>query len=52
MGADILFAPPVDEVYPAGFATTVTVSGVADALEGAHPARATSTAWRRSWPSC
>ncbi len=35
-GADILFTPPVDEVYPAGFATTVTVSGIADVLEGAH----------------
>jgi pantoate--beta-alanine ligase len=35
-GADILFAPTVDEVYPAGFATTVTVSGIADVLEGAH----------------
>ena len=35
-GADILFAPPVVEVYPDGFATTVTVSGIADVLEGAH----------------
>ncbi len=35
-GADVLFAPPVEEVYPAGFATTVTVSGIADVLEGAH----------------
>lgn len=35
-GADILFAPHVDEVYPAGFATTVTVAGIADVLEGAH----------------
>lgn len=35
-GADILFAPDVEAVYPAGFATTVTVSGVADVLEGAH----------------
>ncbi len=35
-GADILFAPTVEEVYPAGFATTVTVSGLADVLEGAH----------------
>jgi pantoate--beta-alanine ligase len=35
-GTDILFAPPVEEVYPAGFATTVTVSGIADVLEGAH----------------
>lgn len=35
-GADILFAPPVAEVYPAGYATTVTVAGIADVLEGAH----------------
>lgn len=35
-GADILFAPAVQEVYPAGFATAVTVSGIADVLEGAH----------------
>lgn len=35
-GADILFAPPVAEVYPDGFSTTVTVSGIADVLEGAH----------------
>jgi pantoate--beta-alanine ligase len=35
-GADILFAPTVAEVYPAGFATTVTVAGIADVLEGAH----------------
>ena len=35
-GADILFAPEVDEVYPSGFATKVTVSGIADVLEGAH----------------
>jgi pantoate--beta-alanine ligase len=35
-GTDILFAPPVDQVYPAGFATTVSVSGIADVLEGAH----------------
>lgn len=35
-GADLLFAPEVAEVYPAGYATTITVSGVADVLEGAH----------------
>ena len=35
-GADILFAPAVEDVYPAGFATTITVSGIADVLEGAH----------------
>jgi pantoate--beta-alanine ligase len=33
-GADVLFAPPAEEVYPDGFATTVTVSGLSDVLEG------------------
>jgi pantoate--beta-alanine ligase len=36
-GADLLFAPPVDEIYPAGFATQVRVQGpLTEALEGAH----------------
>jgi pantoate--beta-alanine ligase len=34
-GADILFSPSVDEVYPEGFATTVEVSGLTERLEGA-----------------
>jgi pantoate--beta-alanine ligase len=34
-GADLLFAPSVDEVYPAGFATSVEVLGVSERLEGA-----------------
>ncbi len=34
-GADILFAPAVEEVYPNGFATTVEVVGLTDRLEGA-----------------
>ncbi len=34
-GADILFAPSVDEVYPAGFATTIHVAGVTEVLCGA-----------------
>jgi pantoate--beta-alanine ligase len=34
-GADVLFAPSVEEVYPAGFATTVEVLGVTERLEGA-----------------
>jgi pantoate--beta-alanine ligase len=33
-GADLLFAPPVEEVYPAGFATAVEVIGITDRLEG------------------
>ncbi len=32
---DIVWAPPVDEVYPAGFDTKVVVGAVAEPLEGA-----------------
>jgi pantoate--beta-alanine ligase len=35
-GADLLFAPPVEEVYPAGFATTVRVAGLTEHLEGEY----------------
>jgi pantoate--beta-alanine ligase len=34
-GIDILFAPPVDELYPDGFDTWVTVEGLSARLEGA-----------------
>jgi pantoate--beta-alanine ligase len=34
VGADVLFAPTVDEVYPPGFATTVSVAGLSAPLEG------------------
>ncbi|HWX87473.1 MAG TPA: pantoate--beta-alanine ligase [Solirubrobacteraceae bacterium] len=34
-GADLLFAPPAQEVYPAGFSTSVEVLGLTDRLEGA-----------------
>jgi pantoate--beta-alanine ligase len=34
-GADVLFAPSVEEVYPPGFATAVEVIGLTDRLEGA-----------------
>jgi pantoate--beta-alanine ligase len=34
-GADVLFAPSVEEVYPRGFATMVEVLGVTERLEGA-----------------
>jgi pantoate--beta-alanine ligase len=34
-GADVLFAPLNDEVYPPGFATSVEVFGVTNRLEGA-----------------
>jgi pantoate--beta-alanine ligase len=35
-GADILFAPSPGEVYPRGFATTVTVDEISAPLEGAQ----------------
>jgi pantoate--beta-alanine ligase len=35
-GADLLFAPPADEVYPPGFATNVHVGGLTETLEGEH----------------
>ena len=35
VGVDVIFAPEADEVYPEGFATTVTVTGVSQPLEGA-----------------
>jgi pantoate--beta-alanine ligase len=34
-GVDVLFAPPVEEVYPDGFATAVTVAGLGEVLAGA-----------------
>jgi pantoate--beta-alanine ligase len=34
-GAGLLFAPPVEEVYPEGFSTHVTVEGLTARLEGA-----------------
>jgi pantoate--beta-alanine ligase len=34
-GADMLFAPSAEEVYPAGFATAVEVLGLTERLEGA-----------------
>ena len=35
-GVDVLFAPPVEEVYPDGFATAVRVGGLTETLEGAQ----------------
>jgi len=40
IGVDHLFAPPVDQVYPPGFATTVSVAGLTETLEGVHRGRA------------
>jgi len=34
-GVDLVFAPEVDEIYPPGFDTTVSVGAVAQPLEGA-----------------
>lgn len=34
-GVDLLWLPPVEAMYPAGFATTVSVGGVSDGLDGA-----------------
>jgi pantoate--beta-alanine ligase len=39
-GVDYLFAPAVQEVYPSGFAATVSVAWVSDRLEGQHRGRA------------
>jgi pantoate--beta-alanine ligase len=36
LGVDWLFAPPAQEMYPDGFATTISVTGVSEPLEGAH----------------
>ncbi|MDA0182664.1 pantoate--beta-alanine ligase [Solirubrobacter phytolaccae] len=36
LGVDVLFAPPTAEIYPEGFATTVSVTGLSEILEGAE----------------
>src|SRR3984957_13826511 len=36
---DYLFAPAADVIYPDGFATTVSMSGITEVLEGAHRGR-------------
>jgi len=38
-GVDVVFVPPVNEVYPPGFSTTVLVRGLTERLEGAHRGR-------------
>jgi pantoate--beta-alanine ligase len=38
-GVDLMFAPPVEEVYPDGFDTRVTVGGLTETLEGAPDQR-------------
>lgn len=34
-GCDLLWAPTVEAMYPAGFATTISVTGVSEGLDGA-----------------
>lgn len=41
-GTDVLFRPSRTEVYPEGFATTVEVSGVSEALCGSERSRGTA----------
>ena len=36
LGVDYLFPPAVEEIYPGGFATTVSVARLTETLEGAH----------------
>jgi pantoate--beta-alanine ligase len=38
-GVDVLFAPPVEEVYPPGFDTSIAVGGLTDVLDGAPDQR-------------
>ncbi|MBV8431900.1 MAG: pantoate--beta-alanine ligase [Solirubrobacterales bacterium] len=38
-GIDFVFSPSVSEMYPDGFATTVSVAGLSETLEGAHRGR-------------
>ncbi|WP_431469557.1 pantoate--beta-alanine ligase [Sphingosinithalassobacter sp. LHW66-3] len=35
-GVDLLWMPPVEVMYPEGFATNIAVSGVSEGLDGAH----------------
>ena len=35
-GCDLLWLPAADQLYPDGFATTVTVAGISDCWEGEH----------------
>jgi pantoate--beta-alanine ligase len=41
-GVELLFTPPLEEVYPEGFATSVEVAGLTDVLCGAPAARGRS----------
>jgi pantoate--beta-alanine ligase len=35
-GVDLVFAPSLDEIYPAGLVTVVTLTGIAERLEGEY----------------
>ena len=35
-GVDLLWMPPVEVMYPEGFATNISVRGISDVLDGAH----------------
>jgi pantoate--beta-alanine ligase len=35
-GVDLVFAPPVEEMYAPGFVTNIRIGGIADQLDGAH----------------
>jgi pantoate--beta-alanine ligase len=35
-GVDLLWLPPVETMYPEGFATNISVSGISEVLDGAH----------------
>src|SRR5260370_39995825 len=35
-GVDLVFAPTVEEMYPAGFASSVHIAGIGETMEGAH----------------
>ena len=39
-GVDFVFVPSPEEIYPPGFATTVSVAGLTEPLEGQHRGRA------------
>jgi pantoate--beta-alanine ligase len=39
-GVDYLFVPSREEMYPSGFSTTVSITGISEPLEGTHRGRA------------